>query len=116
MSRQRRRLDSGQLGVFAVSAATGAQAAQVLALSLAGRTGASGHAHQFNCEEFEVRSRSGRVYAGIDGEALELPTPLRFRIHPRGLRMLVPEGNVDAALRRQARDIHVNDLISIARG
>jgi diacylglycerol kinase family enzyme len=113
---QRRRLDSGRLGVFAVSAATGAQAARVLALSLAGRTGASGHAHLFNCEEFEVHSRSGRVYAGIDGEALELQTPLRFRIHPSGLRMLVPEGNVEAALRRQARDAHVKDMISIARG
>lgn len=113
---QRRRLDSGQLGVFAVSAETGAQAAQVLTLSLAGRTGASGHAHLFNCEEFEVHSRSGRVYAGIDGEAMELQTPLRFRIHPGGLRMLVPEGNVEAALRRQARDAHVKDLLSIARG
>jgi hypothetical protein len=30
--------------------------------------------------------------------------------------MLVPEGNVEAALRRQARDAHVKDLISIARG
>jgi diacylglycerol kinase family enzyme len=113
---QRRRLDSGQLGVFAVSAKTGAQAAQVFTLALAGRAAASEHAHQFTCDEFEVRSRSGTIYAGVDGEALELASPLRFQIHPHGLRMFVPEGNVEAALRRQARDARVSDLISIVRG
>ena len=111
---QRRRLDSGQLGVFAVSAASGAQAAQTLTLALAGKASVGGHAHQFTCKDFEVRSHSGRAYAGIDGEALELETPLRFQIHPEGLEMLVPKGNVEAALRRRARDAHVRDLLSIA--
>ncbi len=113
---QRRRLDSGQLGVFAVSATTGTQAAKVFALALAGRAGSSGHAYEFSCTEFEVRSRSGSIYAGIDGEALELASPLRFQIHAGGLRMLVPEGNIEASLRRQARDVHLRDLIAIARG
>jgi len=63
-----------------------------------------------------VRSRSGKAYVGIDGEALELPTPLEFQIHQRGLRLLVPEGNLTAAERRRARDISVSDLIAIARG
>ncbi len=111
---QRRRLDTGRLGVFAVSAATGAQAAEVVTLALAGKGSASGAASQFECDTFEVRSRSGKAYAGIDGEALELATPLLFRAHPGGLRMLVPEGNVEAALRRQARDVHVRDLFSLA--
>jgi diacylglycerol kinase family enzyme len=111
---QRRRLDSGRLGVFAVSATTGAQAAEVFTLALAGRADSSRHAYEFECDEFEVRSRSGRAYAGIDGEAMELPTPLRFRIHPQGLRLLVPEGNVDASLLRQARDVQLGDLLRIA--
>ena len=111
---QRRRLDSGRLGVFAVSASTGTQAARVVTLALAGKGSASGSAFQFDCDTFEVRSRSGKAYAGIDGEALELDTPLRFQVHPGGLRMLVPEGNVEAALRRQAREVHVHDLVSLA--
>ena len=111
---QRRRLDTGRLGVFAVSASTGAQAAEVVTLALAGKGSASGSVHQFECDTFEVRSRSGKAYAGIDGEALELETPLVFRIHPGGLRMLVPEGNIEAAVRRQARDVHVRDLVSLA--
>jgi diacylglycerol kinase family enzyme len=111
---QRRSLDSGRLGVFAVSAATGAQAAEVVTLALAGRADVSQHAHVFDCEEFVVDSRSGSAFAGIDGEALELPTPLRFRIHPGGLRMLVPEGNVEVSRRRQARDVRLGDLARMA--
>ena len=61
-----------------------------------------------------MRSRSGKAYAGIDGEALELQTPLVFKIHPGGLRLLVPEGNVEAAVRRRARDVQVRDLVSLA--
>jgi diacylglycerol kinase family enzyme len=113
---QRRRLDSGRLGVFAVSASTGAQAAEVVTLALAGRANVSPHALVFECEEFVVNSRSGSAFAGIDGEALELPTPLRFRIHPGGLRMLVPEGNAEVARRRQARDVHLQDLARMATG
>lgn len=113
---QRRRLDTGRLGVFAVSAATGTEAARVVTLALAGHTGRSGKAFEFTATEFEVGSRSGKAFAGIDGEALELATPLRFRIHPQGLRILVPQGNAEAALRRQARDVHVGDLWAMARG
>ena len=111
---QRRRLDTGRLGVFAVSAGTGAQAAEVVTLALTGKGSASGSSYQFEGDTFEVRSRSGKAYAGIDGEALELQTPLVFRAHPGGLRMLVPEGNVEAAVRRQARDVHVRDLVALA--
>lgn len=113
---QRRRLDSARLGVFAVSAETGAQAASVVMLAVAGKGGKSKHGFEFAAQEFEVRSRSGSAFAGIDGEALEMATPLRFRIHPGGLRMLVPEGNLDAVLRRRARDVTLSDLVSIARG
>lgn len=113
---QRRRLDTGKLGVVAISAHTGSEAAQVFTLSALGQRRRSKYWHEFVTEHFEVRSRSGKAYAGIDGEALELSTPLEFRIHPRGLRLLVPEGNLTAAERRRARDISVGDLVAIARG
>jgi diacylglycerol kinase family enzyme len=113
---QRRRLDTGRLGVVAISAGTGAEAAQVFTLSALGQRRRSRYWHEFVAERFEVRSRSGKAYAGIDGEALELDTPLEFRIHPRGLRLLVPEGNLTRAELRRARDISARDLIEIARG
>ena len=113
---QRLRLDTGSLGVFAVSAATGAQAAQVVTLALAGQGGRSAHAFEFSCEQFEIRSRSGTAYAGIDGEALELTTPMTFRTHPKGLRMFVPEGNDEIALKRQSRRVRLHDLVLLAKG
>ena len=63
-----------------------------------------------------MRSRSGTAFAGVDGEALELPTPLRFRIHPRGLTLLVPKGNLEAAEKRRARDVRIGDLFALAAG
>jgi diacylglycerol kinase family enzyme len=113
---QRRRLDAGQLGVFAVTAQSGLQAAEMMTLALAGQGTRSGHVFEFTTREFEIRSRSGRAFAGIDGEALELETPLVFRIHPRGLRVLVPQGNVDQAIRRRGHEVHMGDLVSIIRG
>ncbi len=113
---QRRRLDTGSLGVVAVTAATGREAAAVLASSALGQRRRSRHWHEFTTETFQVRSRSGRAHVGIDGEALQLDTPLEFRIHPRGLRLLVPEGNLSAAERRRARDVSVGDLVLVARG
>jgi diacylglycerol kinase family enzyme len=113
---QRLRLDTGRLGVFAVTAATGAQAAEVVTLALAGQGAHSSHAFEFSCEQIEIRSRSGTAYAGIDGEALELETPMTFRSHPQGLRMLVPEGNTEMALRRESRGVHVRDLLHLAKG
>ena len=113
---QRRRLDTGTLGIVAISTRSGGEAAQVFALSALGQRRRSRYWHEFTAAHFEVRSRSGKAYAGVDGEALELATPLKFQIHPRGLRLLVPEGNLTAAERRRARDISAADLVAIARG
>ena len=108
---QRRRLDTGRLGVVAISARTGSEAARVFALSALGQRRRSRYWHEFTAQHFEVRSRSGKAYAGIDGEALQLSTPLEFEIHPRGMRLLVPEGNLTAAERRRARDISAGDHV-----
>jgi diacylglycerol kinase family enzyme len=113
---QRRRLDTGTLGIVAISARSGSEAAQVFALSALGQRRRSRYWHEFTAAHFEVRSRSGKAYAGVDGEALELPTPLEFTIHPRGLRLLVPKENLTAAERRRARNVSVGDLVAIARG
>jgi diacylglycerol kinase family enzyme len=98
---QRRALDSGRLGVFAVSAGNGREAAEIVERVLTGQQRHDQYLHEFAAERFEVRSRSGKTFAGIDGEAVELKTPLKFRIHPRGLRMLVPEDVVAASDQRR---------------
>jgi len=113
---QRRRLDSGQLGVFAVTTSTGAEAARLFAATALGQRRRSKYWHEFTTASFEVRSRSGDAFAGVDGEALHLTTPLRFEIHPRGLTPLVPAANLATAERRSARDVAIRDLATIAAG
>ena len=112
---QRRHLDSGKLGVFAVTTSTGAAAAALFAATALGQRQRSPYWHEFTTTSFEVRSRSGDAFAGVDGEALDLPTPLRFEIHHRGLTLLVPAGNVETAERRRARDVTIADLVTARR-
>jgi diacylglycerol kinase family enzyme len=113
---QRRSMDSGVLGVFAVTGASGAEAAAITALSAIGQRRRSPNWHEFTVENFEVRSRSGKAFAGVDGEALELETPLRFEVHHDGLRLLVPAGNLAVAEQRRMRQARLRDLVSVARG
>jgi diacylglycerol kinase family enzyme len=113
---QRRTMDSGKLGVFGVNAKSGTEAAAMVTRSTIGLGGRDPHVHQFTTETFEVRSRSGTCYAGVDGEALELETPLRFRVQPRALRLLVPKEILLVAEQRRARAFGLGDLWAVARG
>ncbi len=113
---QRRSLTTGRLGVFAVTARTGAEAAALVARSAIGRGGADPNLHHFEVDSFEVRSRSGSAGAGIDGEALTLDTPLRFTLRHRGLQVLVPRDNPAVTLTRHYRAFGVRGLWDIARG
>lgn len=113
---QRRSLTTGRLGVFAVNARTAAEAATLVARSTFGRGSRDPHVHVFTPQRFEVRSRSGSAFAGVDGEALDLPTPLVFQSHPRGLRVRVPADSVDRLARRRARNVGVKDLFRVAAG
>ena len=113
---QRRALDTGRLGVVAVDAPGAAEAARLVAASATGLRRRSRYWHEFTCSEFEIRSRSGRAFVGVDGEALEMDTPLHFEMHPRALRLLVPADNLEAADRRLARGRHLGELVDVALG
>jgi diacylglycerol kinase family enzyme len=113
---QRRAMDTGLLGVFAITAETGVQASRLVARAAIGQADRDPNVHQFATPEFEVRSRSGHAYLGVDGERLDLATPLRFASHPGGLRLLVPPENLGVAERRRARSVDARALWAIALG
>ena len=113
---QRREIDGGQLGVFAISTRTANQAARLVALSAMGMRDISKYWYEFATEEFEVRSRSGIAYAGVDGEALEMQTPLTFTIEPSALRLFVPDGNLEIVEQRRARNLRIRDVAQVALG
>jgi diacylglycerol kinase family enzyme len=81
---RRARLDRGTLGMFAVTVQSAAQAAGLLRgrrsrglTSLAGR-------------EVVIDADAAQIPVGVDGEALQLDTPVRCVIQPGALRVRVP--------------------------
>jgi diacylglycerol kinase family enzyme len=44
-------------------------------------------------DRFVVDAAAGRIAAAVDGEPNDLHTPIEFRVEPRALRVLVPDGS-----------------------
>ncbi|THA57673.1 diacylglycerol kinase family protein [Streptomyces sp. A1136] len=81
---RRPRLDSGRLGVLGVKVDNAAQAAGVLrGRNFAGLTATT-------AREVVVEADAPLVPVGIDGESLTMPAPVRCRVEPGALRVLVP--------------------------
>lgn len=82
---RRLRLDSGRLGVGAVTSLP--EDADVASLSLDQlRT-----LHEWETTSYRIESDEP-ILAGVDGEALTFESPLNISIRPKGLRVLVPAG------------------------
>ena len=97
----RPRMDTGLLGIIAVQIGDAAQAATLMSLSAVGQVQRFGGWFDWEATEFEVGSGAA-VATGIDGEAVMLDPPLRFRIVPAALSVRLPPsapGLSPAALR-----------------
>jgi diacylglycerol kinase family enzyme len=81
---RRARLDRGTLGVFAVTVQSAAQAAGLLRGSRSrGLTSLAGR-------EVVIDADTAQIPVGVDGEALQLDTPVRCVVRPAALRVRVP--------------------------
>ena len=86
----RRRIDAGTLGIVAARLQSPSEAARFARMQASGRRlRRPGGWVEWTGTSFEVRSGQP-VEVGIDGEALLLDPPIRFRIVPRALRLRVP--------------------------
>jgi diacylglycerol kinase family enzyme len=87
----RQRIDGGVLGIVAARVLSSADVSRLVALELVGQVGRFPGLLSWSAPGFEVRS--GRpVEVGLDGEALVLDPPLRFRSLPGALRVWLPRG------------------------
>ncbi|WP_433504539.1 diacylglycerol/lipid kinase family protein [Pseudonocardia halophobica] len=93
----RARLDGGVLGVVTVRVEKGRDVTEMLAAQATGRLRSFRGYRQWSAPEFEVDSDKPLVEVGVDGEALRLAPPLRFRVLPGALRVRVPTGSPGAA-------------------
>jgi diacylglycerol kinase family enzyme len=81
---RRARLDCGVLGVIGVTVHSARQAADLL------RARHAAGLRVLTTREVTVTADTPQVPAGIDGEAVSLPVPVRCTVQPRALRVWVP--------------------------
>ena len=81
---KRDRLDTGTLGVLAVTVGGAADAASLV------RGRHSKVVTLFTATEVTVDADTATIPVGVDGEALSMPTPVRCTIRPGALRVRVP--------------------------
>jgi diacylglycerol kinase family enzyme len=86
----RPRLDTGRLGVDVVAYENKGQLGDLVAEALAGTTIRSKAYQSWTGQRIRISSRTGVVRAGVDGEAVEFPSPLEISIAPATLRIRVP--------------------------
>ena len=81
---RRARLDRGTLGMFAVTVTSAAQAAGLL------RGSRSRGLTTLAAREVVIDADTAQIPVGVDGEALQLDTPVRCTVQPAALRVRVP--------------------------
>lgn len=113
---QRLRLDTGTLGVVAIRGDRFVDPAPIVALAAAGQLGLSPAVVAWSTPDFTVESDDDVLWAGVDGETVELRPPLAFRVRPLALRVHVPLDNLKAAEDRRSRDVRFRRLITVALG
>jgi len=97
---RRARLDSGMLGVVAVTVNNALQAAMLL-------RGARGQGlSTLTAGEVVVDADVPEIPVGIDGETVMMPTPVRCTIQPRALRVRVPRDRPGTRPSKPALDWH----------
>ncbi len=85
----RERMDSGTLGVVALTVRSAVEARRFLALEAAGQANRFPGWQEWATPRFEIAS-DGPVPIGVDGEALTMDPPVVFEILPAALTVLLP--------------------------
>jgi diacylglycerol kinase family enzyme len=85
----RRRIDAGTLGIVAARFRSSGEIARFVQLQATGRVRRFSGWAEWTDTSFELRS-DRPVEVGIDGEAILLDPPIRFRVAPRALRVRIP--------------------------
>jgi diacylglycerol kinase family enzyme len=115
----RARLDGGVLGVVTVTVDRARDLPELMAAEATGRLRGFRGYREWTTPEFVVDSDEPLVDVGVDGEALQLAPPLRFRSLPGALRVRTPldaSGASPAALRPAGPWQTVKALVRVLGG
>lgn len=85
----RRSIDGGTLGIVAATFRSSKELARFIQMFASGKENRFGGWQEWTDSTFEVHS-TGPIEVGIDGEAMTLDPPIRFRSMPAALRVRLP--------------------------
>lgn len=94
---QRERLDRGELSVYMAPGARPIDLVAFAFLALIGQLRDTGRFEVLRTTELQIAPRTDPVRVATDGELAMLQAPLRYRILPRALRVIVPGEEVHEA-------------------
>jgi diacylglycerol kinase family enzyme len=114
----RERMDGGVLGIVTLTVDRARDVPALLAAEAAGRVASYHGYREWTASEFVVKSAEPLVNVGVDGEALSLAPPLRFRIVPGALRVRTPvaAGAAPAAITPAGVGTSVRALLRVLGG
>jgi YegS/Rv2252/BmrU family lipid kinase len=87
---ERKRLDGGCLNIYLARHRGRAGLLRLALMALFGRLREAGDLEMFNAAELLVETRRRRIRVAADGEVAKTDSPVRFRIRPGALRVIVP--------------------------
>lgn len=83
-------LDGGELAVYASRHRSGWAMMRAMVRAIVGRWKGDPHLQQFRGHDLTVRIARPRVRLSNDGEVETYATPLRYKIHPKALKIVMP--------------------------
>ena len=86
-------LNAGQLSVYTVKRSRRWGLLRLALQALFGRLHQSKDFDAFCAPQVQIESRHGHMHVAIDGEVVLMNTPLRYRVRPGALRVIVPENS-----------------------
>ena len=110
----RARLDEGVLGVVTLVVTDSTDIARLVALETAGRINSFRGWQAWSADTVEVRS-ARPVAAGVDGEAVSFPAPVRFEIKPVALRVRVARSAPGVSPAHAAHVIRTGGLAKVLK-
>ncbi|MBW3660492.1 MAG: sphingosine kinase [Gemmatimonadetes bacterium] len=91
----RDRLDRGRLSVYLSERSGRLELLELVVRALFGRLASAPAFREFTSTRLVVDTRRHRIRVALDGEVETLEPPLEYRIRPRALRVVVPDGEAD---------------------
>lgn len=98
-------IDKGELSLYVANAHTRWGMLKLVVRAILGRLEQSRDFDSFCLSGCLIETRRRRIHVAVDGEVIELPSPLEYRTRPAGLRVCLPRTSNDTVPTRSSSEV-----------